>query len=467
MSRRSADGLGGVFADELTLRRARRVAAGLSRMLEADRAVLRGVVVGYDARFLSARFAAATAEALADRGVPVALAKAPLPAPALAWAVARGRRAAGISWSGGDRPPEEGQLLIHGPGGAPASHAFVSRLLSFSEAVEESSKPPARRRHAAVRRFDPKPAYLAALLRLAAGPRAKRTRLRVGCDARHGSAAGWLSGACARAGFRVQALHDDPHPEFGGLLPACGERELADLGRSVRRGRLSLGLAVDGDGGRFGVVDAKGAVVPAGAVMALVADFLLETGRLRGGVSRSRATTHLLDDVAAAHGRPLFETAGGFGSVLEPLLRGEAGLACEEGGSLALRSHLPDRDGLLAVLLAATMTAVRRRPIGEQLIALFRRIGPRCGRRIDYHVDAATRDRVVRRLEEPPARFAGRAIQRLAVADGDNKWIFADGAWVLFRAAHDEPALRCHLEARSARDLEALTRAVRELLATE
>jgi phosphomannomutase len=74
---------------------------------------------------------------------------------------------------------------------------------------------------------------------------------------------------------------------------------------------------------------------------------------------------------------------------------------------------------------------------------------------------------VLRRLEEPPARFAGRSIQRLAVADGDNKWIFADGAWVLFRAAHDEPALRCHLEARSPRDLESLTHAVRDLVSAE
>jgi phosphomannomutase len=455
----------GTFADELTLERARGLGAALAGALRADGAARRGVVVGYDARFLSARFAAASARALADRGVPVYLAKTPLPTPAVAWAVARGSRAAGITWSGGDRPPEEGELLVHAAGGAPAPAAFVERLLSFASPPDRPAGR-ARKSAATVRVFDPKPAYLAALLRRTRGGRLRGTRLRVGCDARHGAAAGWLSLALARAGFRVEALHDVPDPEFAGLVPACGERDLADLLRRVRRDRLGVGLAVDGDGGRFGIVDGKG-TVPAGALMALVADFLLETGRLRSGIARSRATTHLLDDVAAQHGRPLFETPAGFARVVQPLLRGDAGLACEEGGSLALASHLPDRDGLLAALLAAETIAVRRKPIGEQLNTLFRRIGPRCGRRIDYHVDAVTRDRVLRRLEEPPARFAGRAIQRLAVADGDNKWMFADGAWVLFRAAHDEPALRCHLEARSPRDLETLTLAVRDLVSSE
>lgn len=467
MSRTEPDGLSGTFADELTLERARRLALSLARVLLADGSARRGVLVGFDARFLSERLALGSAAALAEAGVPVLLAKTPLPLPAVGWAVARGRRAAGMTWGGGDRPPEEGRLRIHVAGGAPASEAFVTRLLSSAEAGPEAPKPGARKRRGAVRLFDPKAGYLAALVRRAAGRGTRKTRLRVGCDPRHGAAAGWLSEACRSTGFRVEALHDTPAPEFGGLLPACGERELGGLARLVRRGKLSLGLGVDGEGEHFGIVDARGAVVPAGSILALLADFLFETGRLRAGVSRSRATTHLLDDVASEHGRPLFETAPGFRNVLQPVLRGEAGLACEEGGSLALASHLPGADGLLAVLLAAAMTAARRRPLGEQLIALFRRIGPRCGRRIDYHVDAATRDRVLRRLEEPPARFAGRSIQRLTVADGDNKWIFADGAWVLFRAAHDEPALRCHLEARSPRDLESLTHAVRDLVSAE
>lgn len=465
MSRIVPDLLRGTFADELTLERARALGTALALALREDGAALRGVVVGYDARFLSARFAEASARALADRGVPVFLAKTPLPTPAVAWAVARGSRAAGITWSGGDRPPEEGELLVHAAGGAPASAAFVERLSSFAATPADPPARPARKRAAALRLFDPKPAYLAAVVRHARGGRLRGTRLRIGCDARHGAAAGWLSLALVQAGFRVEALHDTPDPEFAGLLPGCGEHELVDLGQRVRRDKLGVGLAVDGDGGHFGIVDGKGAV-PAGALMALVADFLLEAGRLYGGIARSRATTHLLDDVAAQHGRPLFETPAGFASVLQPLLRGDAGLACEEGGSLALASHLPDRDGLLAALLAAETIAVRRKPIAEQLNALFRRIGPRCGRRIDYHVDAATRDRVLRRLEEPPARFAGRAIQRLTVADGDNKWMFADGAWVLFRAACDEPALRCHLEARSPRDLESLTAAVRDLVSS-
>jgi phosphomannomutase len=91
----------------------------------------------------------------------------------------------------------------------------------------------------------------------------------------------------------------------------------------------------------------------------------------------------------------------------------------------------------------------------------MRRLGPRVGRRIDYHVDSAARDRAIARLEEVPSRFAGRSVRAVA-ASASRKWILADGSWVLFRAEPEEGPLRCHLEARSLKDLETMTAAARD-----
>jgi len=460
----SAPPFHGTIAEAVTFASVRRRAAAFAAALLVSEGRGRaGVVVGHDARFLAERFAAEAVAAITAAGVPVLFAAGPLPAPALSHAVAAGRRAGGLYVGGGDLPAEEtGLALYDARGGAagPDLLAEVERRALTPEA------PPARRRAgAAVRRVRPQAAYLGSLLRAVPAARRRRGRVRLVCDARHGAAAGWLGAALARAGSSVEALHDDPRPDFGGLAPTCGDLDLKTLGRIVRRAGRRLGLATDADGTHCGAVDERGLPLPPGALAALAADRLLAEGRVRGGLARSVAATHLLDDVAAAHGRTLVEVPFGAAALSAALASGDAGLAVDEAGGIALLPHARERDGILAALLAAEAASAERRPLGDQISDLQRRLGPRLGRRIDYHVEPAARERALHRLQDVPARFAGRPVRAVAASES-RKWILSDGSWVLFRAAaREDGPLRCHLEARSARDLEALTAAAREWIA--
>ncbi|HZN02015.1 MAG TPA: hypothetical protein VFD06_00360 [Candidatus Polarisedimenticolia bacterium] len=454
----------GTIADEVTFASVRHRAAAFGAALAGlpgrGRA---GVVVGHDARFLADRFAAEAAAVIAARGLPVLLADAPLPAPALAHAIASGRRAGGLYVGGGDLPAEETGVALYDAAGAPADDDLleqVNRLLLDPETAART----ARRRTPPVRRVRPQGAYLRSLLRAVPAARIWRARLRLACDARHGAAAGWITAALGRVSAALEALHDDPRPDFGGLPPTCSEPDLKALGRSVRRARRHLGLAIDADGTHCGAVDERGAPIPPGALAALLADRLLGEGRVRGGLARGVAATHLLDDVAAAHGATVVEVPFGAGPLAAALGPARAGLAVDEAGGIALPGHARERDGILVALLAAEAAAVEKRPLRDQISDLHRRLGPRLGRRIDYHVDPSARERALLRLQDVPARFAGRPVRAVAASES-RKWILADGSWVLFRAAADDGPLRCHLEARSARDLETLTAAAREWVA--
>ncbi|HET8945697.1 MAG TPA: hypothetical protein VFQ07_01840, partial [Candidatus Polarisedimenticolia bacterium] len=187
----------------------------------------------------------------------------------------------------------------------------------------------------------------------------------------------------------------------------------------------------------------------------------LADDRSPGGVARGVAATHLLDDVAASHGRPLVEVAFGAAPLAFALRSGGAGLAVDESGGLALASHARVPDGILLALLVTELAARDKRPVREQIFDLQRRLGPRLGRRIDYHVDPGARERALARLRDVPSRFAGRKVSAVA-ADDARKWILADGSWVLFRVGATGGPLRCHLEARSLKDLEAMTAAARD-----
>ncbi len=469
MIRFGTSGWRAVIAEEFTVANVRRVAAAIATYLKTRPEARRGVFIGYDTRFLSDRFAREAANVLAAHGIPVALSPTPIPTPAVAHAIVSGRRAGGLNITASHNPPEYNGLKFSTRNGAPALPE-VTRAIEQLLAEEPAATPlppqgdaKGRSRAAVVRTLDARAAYFRQLGRLVRLGAIRKARLKIAVDPRHGASIHFLDAMVRKVARSVEVIHGTAHPEFGGTGPDCGETQLRPLARLVRRGRLDLGLATDGDGDRFGVVDSGGAFIAPNLFLAVLADYLLEVRRLPGGVGRSIATTHLLDAVCALHGRPLYETPVGFKYLCDHLLSGRAFLVCEESAGLSLRGHVPEKDGILAGLLAAEMVAVRRRPIRDQIRDLFHKVGPLHSRRIDYHLESAARERLARRLEEIPSSFAGRRVARCDTTDG-RKLIFADGSWLLFRPSGTEPVLRCYAEARTVKDLDLLVNAARDLV---
>lgn len=470
----ATSGWRGIFAEDLTVQNVRRVADAIARHLLATRQGRRGVFVAFDTRFLSDRFAREAAEVLKDRGLSVVLSSRPLPTPVAGHAVAAGRKALGLVFTASHLPPEYGGLKVIAAGGVPAPLELtgaIERLANGPPGADAARMASGRRRGKATRRgtlkeADVLSAYAQHLKLTVRFPAIKKARLRLACDARHGAVAGCYERILSRHALSLEILHGTPHPEFGGVGADCGENQLRPLARAVRRGGLHLGMTCDGDGDRFGLVDRGGFPVPPSHFLALAADYLITERKAMGGVGRTVATTRLLDAVCARHGRPLFETPVGFRHLAGRLASGETFLAGEESGGLGLATHLPDKDGILAGLLAAEIVAVRRRPLREQIRDLLARIGPLHTRRIDYHTDASGRDRLLRRLESPPSMFGGRQVLSVDGGDG-SRLVLGDGSWILFRASGTEIAVRCYLESRTLRDLETLTAAARELITKE
>ena len=467
MIRFGTSGWRAVIAEEFTLANVRRVAAAVASHLAAAKIARRGVFIGYDTRFMSDRFAREVATVLAGRGVPVALSPAPVPTPVVAFAIVSGRRAGGVNITASHNPPEYSGIKFSTATGAPAppdvTRSIEALLGAQTGEVAAADSSLSRQAEGRIKSLDMRAAYFRQIARLVRLPAIRRAGLRVACDSRHGASIGYLDGLLGKAARSVEPLNNRADPLFGGLGPDCGETQLDRLSRLVASKRLHLGLATDGDGDRFGIVDRGGRFIPPNLFLAVLADYLLTERRMPGGVGRSVATTHLLDAVCAFHGRRVYETPVGFKFLGEHLRSGRAFLVCEESAGLSLRGHVPEKDGILAGLLACEMVAVRRKPLRAQIEDLFRKVGPLHGRRIDYHMDVEARDRLARRLEEVPSAFAGRRIDRLDTTDG-RKMIFRDGSWLLLRPSGTEPVVRCYAEARRPRDVEALLSAARDLI---
>ncbi|MBI3455163.1 MAG: phosphoglucomutase/phosphomannomutase family protein [Candidatus Rokubacteria bacterium] len=445
------------IAAEFTFANVRRLVAAIAEHLTESGEVGRGVVVGYDTRFLSEEFAAAAAETLAGYGTRSFLSVRDVPTPVVAHAVSHRDAAAGITITASHNPPEDNGLKLTGPTGAPAlpevTKAVEARVARISHA--KSLPLVEARQRGLVVDADFAPAYLAHCREMVDLAAIGRARLRVVVDVMHGPARGYLDRLLTEGGAEVTLLHGERDVTFGGHPPEPVEEYLGPLIAAVRERGAHLGLATDGDADRFGVVDRDGTVIPPNPILALVLRHLLRHREWRGGVGRSIATTHLLDALAAAYGCPLHETPVGFKYVGELITQGTAIFGGEESGGMSLRGHPPEKDGILADLLVAELAAVEGLSLGALLERLYGEVGRLVSIRVNVPLSDAVRTSLPQRIAAPPDALSGARVVRTQTIDG-LKLHFGDGSWVLVRPSGTEPVARLYVEAPDSARLRAL-----------
>ena len=467
-----------VLADDFTFANVRLVCRAIAEHVTADGARATAVgapvlLVGYDTRFLSERFAHAAAQALAAGGAHPLLCDGPAPTPAVAAYVVRHRLAGAVMITASHNPPEYNGVKFTPASGAPALpettraiEARIAALVGGAQPHAEPRSPPGEEMRVGgtgAREVDPRPQYLDQLAQLADLDAIRRARLSIVVDPLYGATRGYFDAMFGRAGVRFRVLHHWRDPYFGGRRPDPDAEGLRDLCTAVAESDAVLGLATDGDGDRFGVVDEDGTFVSPNLLLALLLDHLARTRGWRGAVARSVATTHLIDAVAAEHGLEVRETPVGFKYIGELLADGAVVFGGEESAGVSISGHVPDKDGMLACLLAAELVARTGQTLGELTEALFRRVGARHSGRVDLAGTDAVAARLAAVLADPPSHLAGVAVREVTRIDGC-KLLLDDGAWLLLRRSGTEPLVRCYAEAGSPGQLDAVLAAARQLL---
>ncbi len=451
MIRFGTSGWRGIISDEFTFANVRKVTRAIAAVLRDDPQGRRAVGVGHDTRFLGERFAGEVASVLQAEGFEPLLAPEPLPTPVLAFAITHGGLAGGVNVTASHNPPEYNGLKLSTGDGAPAPPQVTRKVEEALSRVGDEPAPPAP----APPPLRPAADYFARLDGLVDGNVLKGAGLRVAVDARFGTTRGWLDRFLEERGVEVVRVNDRRDPLFGGGTPDCSGDNLDGLRQAVVAGKLHAGLATDGDGDRFGVVDADGTEITPNLILALLADHLVRTRGWREGIGRTVATTHLLDRVAAHHGVPVHETPVGF-KYFQPLLAaGEVFMGCEESAGLSVKGHVPEKDGILAAALVAELVAAHGAPLRDQIQRLYRQVGTVLSRRLDRRFAAGAREELERRLARPPEALAGVPVAQVVRLDG-HKWVRSDGAWLLVRLSGTEPVVRIYAEAEDETSLRGL-----------
>ena len=445
-----------VLADEFTFGNARRAVAGIAAYLESQK--LHGLLlIGHDTRFLADRFAREAANLLHGRGFEVQVSNRSVPTPVVSFETVRRKAVGALNFTASHNPPQYLGLKFSSGNGAPALPEVTSAIEKEISKIDEVDSPP----EVEPRTFDAAPAYLENLASRFGSP--GFSRFPVALDFRFGTSSGYLDAFFESSGARVDKIHANPDPLFGGQSPQCSARELVELSALVPRNGSRLGLATDGDADRFGVLDESGTYIWPNSILALVAFDLFRRTGSKKGIARSVATTHALDAVALKFGVPLFETPVGFKYIGELILGGKVLFGGEESAGLSIEGHVADKDGILADVLVARAVAESGRSLGELQTALEKEIGSFVSDRLDLPLTQKEKSRLSQWKSSPPDRLGTRKIAKTNLLDGV-KFIFEGGSWVLFRESGTEPVARFYAEAQSRGDLDALMKLGREYL---
>lgn len=451
------DGWRGIIAEDFTFAGVAAVAQAIASYLKENTREQRPVVVGYDCRFLAENFAARAAEVLAGNGIPVRFVDRPTPTPVVAFATRHLNAAGAIMITASHNPPAYCGIKFipayAGPATAAVTEAIEARLAA-NPSPELLPRAQAEQQ-GLWEEIEPRDDYFAHLGGLVRLQPARR--LKVIVDALYGAAAGYADDFLAAMGLQVQLLHGERDPLFGGRAPDPVPANLGALAEAVRREGADLGLALDGDGDRFGVVDATGAFWPTNKVLAMLLYHLIQSRNWQQGeVARTVATTHMLDALAGRFGLTLTETPVGFKHIGERLLNG-ALFGGEESGGLSIAGHIPEKDGILAACLVAEMVATRGTLAACQR-ALAQQIRLKESKRWDFELTPEQKERLTKALDRyKPDEVAGLAVTRRLENDGV-KLLLEDESWLLIRLSGTEPVARLYAESPEAGRLEQIYR---------
>ena len=457
-----------VLGEDFTFQSVRIVAQAIVHVLKQEKIGHRGLIIGYDTRFLGEKFARVAAEVFAGHGMSVFLCDRETPTPTVSYHVLRQNLAGGLNISASHNPPEYNGIKFTPEWGGPAlpetTRAIEQRLVHLLHGEHVKWLPWEKaQRTQMVQLFDPCPDYLAALGKHIDVDVIHEADLRVVMDPLYGTSRGYLDVFLRNAGAKMAVLHYWRDPYFGGLRPEPTRETTAELQETVKEGKAHIGLATDGDADRFGIVDRDGSFIDANIILALLVDYLATTRCWTGDVGRSVATTHLIDRVAHKHGLGVRETPVGFKHLGELLAKDEIRMGGEESAGLSIQGHVPEKDGILACLLVTEMIARTKKTLGELREDLLRRVGPVFSTRHDQPLTDTMQDNLLKVQKSPPGDLAGKSVQQVNTLDGC-KFVLEDGSWFLFRLSGTEPLVRCYAEASTREEMEALMAAGQKLV---
>lgn len=447
------DGWRAVISEDFTFENVAIVAQAIADFIRAKKSPIyrkRKVVVGYDTRFLSDKYAEIVSCVLASNGINVTLAAGPSSTPSVGLYIRDKKLTGGVMITASHNPAQYNGIKYKGyfAGSAGSDiiddierrlHKSKVKTMSLSEGVKKKL----------IKLEDLMAIQIKDVKKFADMKLLKKARLKVLVDSMYGTGDRYLGKILKGTGVKMDFIHDEFNPSFMGTAPEPNEKHLGELMRKVKKGKYSLGVATDGDSDRVAIVDERGDILTGHKVMALLLMHLHENRGMKGGIVQTVCGTGLIDRMAADYGLETFETPVGFKYICELMTKKNILVGGEETGGIGFKGYIPERDGFLSAILIMELIIRKKKPLSKIVEELNKKYGSFVYEREDQIFDSSKRKKLLSGLKTKPLKeVLGKKVIKVNDADGD-KFICSDGSWLLLRLSGTEPKLRIYSETSS------------------
>jgi len=461
----------GIIADDFTFQNVRIVTQAIAEHLKEKNEVRHGVIVGRDPRFMSERFAAVVAEVLTGNGIKVYMPENPIPTPVISFTILDMSLDGGINITASHNPPEYSGLKFNPSSAGPAlpnvTRSIEEKIQKVLEGEIKVKSMPLREASAKglFEIIDPFPRYYKKLKKTVDFERIKSAGLTVVVDLMYSAAIGYLDRIIKEIAAEYEIIHDFRDPYFGGGRPEPEESRLRTIMDMVKDRKWQVGVSVDGDADRFGIIDDMGDYVKPNEVIALLAEHLYKNKGLEGPVARSVATSHAVDVVARNYKGDVMETPVGFKFLGPLLMENKVVIAGEESGGLSIQMHTPEKDGILADLLILEMIAYEGKNLSEIRKDFEEKYGKFYNTRLDISLETSQdKAELMEKFRHIGSEFAGSQVLKRDEMDGVRYILDDPDTWLLARPSGTEPLVRIYIESRNMQKFRKLVNEIRRLV---
>lgn len=442
------DGWRGIIARDFTFNNVRLVTQSISdylNKLATRNSQLVTVLVGYDCRFLSREYALAAAEVLSGNGLKVLLSDQAVPTPAVSFNVVSKKTAGAIIITASHNPYEFNGLKFKTPQGASA-HPEVTRL--FEHSLHQTS---IRQDQQNIREVNLNKVYLKHLEKMVDLRKIRRQKMKIIIDPLYGAGQGCLETLLSGGALKITSINSCYNPLFGGINPEPIAANLGTLINAVKKHKADIGIALDGDADRIGLVDSQGTFVNSHQIFALLLLHLIRNRKKKGSVVKTISGTFLIERICQKYQLKLHETPIGFKYIGDIMLKEKVLIGGEESGGIGFSGHIPERDALLSALYMLEMIVITGKSLITLKKELFKDFGLSCYDRVDLKLGHTQHHHINKK--EFSRQIVNRSSLLLAVKEVKDydgvKIMFEDSSWLLLRPSGTEPVVRVYAEADS------------------
>ena len=443
------DGWRALIAEDFTFENVARCAHGLCAHLKEAGVADQGLVVGYDTRFLSPEFAETVAAVCSAQGIKVFFANKPAPTPVLSYNVLHHQAGGAAIITASHNPSQWNGFKFKPDYAGSATQEITDRLeQSIAQIAPSSVQSVAQGRNSSlIVELDPLPPYWERIASLVDLDAIKRTGLNVVVDSMYGAGGGYLPTLLAGGKTTVRELHGARNPAFPGMeQPEPIAHNLTEITSLIAKEGASVGIALDGDADRVGIIDEQGRFMTTLDTFSILAQYMLEQKNERGAIVKGVTSSIALNKLGEAYGVDVHEMPVGFKNIGPKMTEVDALIAGEESGGFAFRGHIPERDGILSGLYFLEYMAITGDRPTRLLQRLIDKVGLHSYQRRDIAFQASDRNRILGMVNSPGlTEVAGIPVLDSDTIDG--KRFHVEDGWLAVRFSGTEPLLRIYAEA--------------------